>query len=122
VFIVIGSLAGAAVVAIFAVRVGYPAVRYLADSRGSFYFGMRRFSRRLERKGIPSPTRTGWLAWAENIKKRISAAAQVDGMIQTVLKLTYGGEKWQPEAASRFTSFRRYVLKQIRRRSKRRDR
>ena len=131
--IVVGSLTGAALLALLSVRFAYPAIRYISDGRGRLFLRMRRLSRRLERKGIPRPVQTGWLAWADNVKKRIGAANGqenapaetgdpiVDSMTGIVLRLAYGDEKWRPEASARFVAFKKHVLKGIRPRSKRRD-
>ena len=131
--IVLGSVTGAGLLALLLVRFAYPAIRYIADGRGRLFLRMRRLSRRLERKGIPRPVQTGWLAWAENVKKRIGAAdgqgnapaetgdPLVDSMTGILLRLAYGDEKWRPEASSCFVAFKKHVLKGIRRRSRRRD-
>ncbi|MBN1686919.1 MAG: transglutaminase domain-containing protein, partial [Spirochaetales bacterium] len=135
--VVLGSIAGAALLVVFSVRFAYPSIRYIADEEGRLYFGMRRLSRRLERKGVPRPVKTGWVLWAENLKKRIGTIDTqidtqgegsdepgdplIDTMIGTLMGLAYGGQAWSPEASSRFAAFRKYVLRNIRRRKKRRE-
>jgi hypothetical protein len=132
-FVVIGAAVGGVALAVFAVHYGYPAVRYFANSRGRMYHGLKRLARRLVRKGVPSPTQVGWLAWSDSLKHLIAAESdasaeslsnngfrKIDDMICVLLALTYGNEKWQPVVADRFMEFRKYVVKGLRRRSKRR--
>ncbi len=142
VFVVIGSVIVAGALAFWFIRFGYPAVRYFADKRGRMYHSLRRLTRRLERKGVPNPASTGWIAWADSVKNIVSTepsrdetmsgagasgasgaaedeeCRQVDTMIGHLLAQTYGGEEWRPEVAEDFEVFRKSVLEGIKRAAK----
>lgn len=125
--IILSSLVGTAFLVVVTLRFVYPGLRYIADRRGRFYHSMKRFSRRLERKGVPGPTRAGWLAWGTDVKRLIGANGSsdtipVDEMIRVLLGLTYGDEEFLPETTHYFDSFRKHVRKEIRSRSKRQSR
>ncbi len=133
-FVAIGAVAGAAVLAFLAFRYGYPAVRFYSNGRGRMYHGLRRLTQRLERKGVPSPTEIGWIAWRERVKVLVAPETDsgsmdqgrddtesVDHMIVTILGLTYGHENWRPEVTAQFGAFRKCVVTAIKRRNKRRD-
>ncbi len=122
--IIFGSLAGCALIVLLSVRLAYPALRYIANRRGRLYHGMKRLSRRLERKGVPGPARAGWLAWGADVKGLIGTNGSTDGhliddMIRVLLGLTYGGEECLPETTAYFDAFRKHVLKETKNRSRR---
>ncbi len=126
VFIILGSVAGAALLAVFSIRVAYPALRNIADRRGRLYHGMKRLSKRLERKGIPGPATAGWLAWGDGVKSLISTngngdGALIDGMIRVLLGITYGGQECGPETTLYFDAFRKHVREELKNRNRLRD-
>jgi hypothetical protein len=123
--ILFGALVGAALLTIVAVRVAYPALRYIADRRGRLYHGMKRISRRLEQKGVPIPGRAGWQAWAAGVKALIGPIGSgddrpIDDMIRILLGLTYGGDEYQPETTLYFHAFRKHVQKGLKNQNRQR--
>lgn len=125
-FLILGSIAAAATASFLLIRFAFPAVRYFSNNRGRLYYSLKHLIRRLERRGIPNPSRIGWLEWSERIKILISGISagddfnrQADKMVNIVLNLTYGDGVWRPEAAEQFAAFKKQVLEGIKLRNKR---
>ena len=124
--ILFGSLAGAALLVVLSVRFAFPALRYIVNRRGRFYHGMKRLSSRLERKGVPGPARSGWLAWAAGVKGLIGTNGStdfrpIDDMIRVLLRLTYSGDECLPETELYFDAFRKHIKTELKNRNRRRD-
>ena len=67
-----------------------------------------------------TPKRVGWLAWKEDMKNRIgSDGRHIDDMVQLLLKLTYGGERFNPSYSSRLAGFKKYIRRTVSRKKRR---
>jgi hypothetical protein len=113
-FIAAVVLAGLALLGGTGYLLVYPAIKFASDDRGRFYFAMKRFSRKLERRGVPDPKVVGWLAWSADLRRRIGSDGKaVDDMAEVLLRLTYGGHEFLPLYPAQLTGFRRYIREHL---------